>query len=89
VSNVVVLDRPTGWKVEKEPRLDHFGGYEPGLVQAARKIYRTFIDVHPDVTEAPLGVAIDRYSHRGKLIFSRMPALLPQETFIPFDVFDR
>jgi hypothetical protein len=87
VVNVVVLDRPTELPVDKASRRD--AGYDPALVHAARKIYRTFIDVHPDVAEDPLGVAIDRYSYRGKLIFSRIPALLPQETFIPFEVFDR
>ncbi|MBE9029130.1 hypothetical protein IQ266_05055 [filamentous cyanobacterium LEGE 11480] len=75
--------------VEQETRFERYSGYEPGLMQAARKIYRTFIDVHPDVTEEPLGVAIDRYSLRGKLIFTRIPALLPQETFIPFEAIDR
>jgi hypothetical protein len=89
VINVVVLDRPTEWPVENSSRSDREVGFEPALVHAARKIYRTFIDVHPDVDEDPLGVAIDRYSYRGKLIFNRIPALLPQETFIPFEVFDR
>jgi hypothetical protein len=83
VVNVVVLDRPTELPVDRDSR------YEPALVHAARKIYRTFMDVHPDVAEEPLGVAIDRYSYRGKLIFNRIPALLPQELFIPFEVFDR
>jgi hypothetical protein len=87
VVNVVVLDRPTELPVDKDSRFD--SGYEPALVHAARKIYRTFTDVHPDVDDDPLGVAIDRYTYRGKLIFNRVPALLPQETFIPFEVFDR
>jgi hypothetical protein len=88
VVNVVVLEKPTGLNVDKEPRIDRYG-FEPALIQAARKIYRTYMEVHPEVTEEPLGVAIDRYSYRGKLIFVRMPALLPQETFIPFELFDR
>jgi hypothetical protein len=89
VVNIVILDQPAELSVEQEPRFDRYSGYEPGLVQAARKIYRTFMTVHPDVMDEPLGVAIDRYSLRGKLIFNRIPALLPQETFIPFEAIDR
>jgi hypothetical protein len=88
VVNVVVLEKPTGLNVEKESRFDRYG-FEPSLIQAAHKIYRTYMEVHPEVTDEPLGIAIDRYSYRGKLIFVRMPALLPQETFIPFERFDR
>ena len=81
--NVTVLDKPTSSKVAREVRTD------PALLQAARRIYQTYMEVHPEVTEAPLGIAIDRYSYRGKLIFVRMPALLPQETFVSFERFDR
>jgi hypothetical protein len=83
VVNVTVLDKPTTSKVAREVRTD------PALLQAARRIYQTYMEVHPEVTEEPLGIAIDRYSYRGKLIFVRMPALLPQETFVPFERFDR
>ena len=89
MTNVVILEKPTELSVANEPRFDRYSDYEPGLLQAARKIYRTYVSVHPEVTEEPLGVAIDRYSLRGKLIFTRVPALLPQETFIPFEDIDR
>lgn len=89
MTNVVVLERPTELSVENEPRFDRDSNYEPGLLQAARKIYRTYINVHPELVDEPLGVAIDRYSLRGKLIFTRIPALLPQETFIPFEDIER
>jgi hypothetical protein len=88
VVNVVVLEKSVDLHVEQEPRIDRYG-FDPSLVSAARKIYRTYMEVHPEVTEEPLGIAIDRYTYRGKLIFVRMPALLPQETFIPFELFDR
>jgi hypothetical protein len=57
---------------------------DPSLLQAARQIYRTFYEVHPE-QERPLGVAIDRFTHRGKLIFTGKPVLLPQECFVPLN----
>lgn len=57
---------------------------DPTVIRAARQIYRTYIEVHPERIERPLGVAIDRYTYRGKLIYSRKPILLPQECFVPF-----
>lgn len=56
----------------------------PELIKAARYIYRTFYEVHPDVIQRPIGVAIGRRSHRGKLVFGEKPVLLPQECFVPF-----
>lgn len=56
---------------------------DPSLLQAARYIYRTYYEVHPDQVQRPLGVALDRYTHRGKLIFAGKPILLPQECFVP------
>ncbi len=61
---------------------------DPSLIQAARMIYETYYTVHPEVTDLPLGVAIDRISYRGKLIFKQKPALLPKECFIPFSSID-
>ena len=57
---------------------------DPALLRAARQIYRTYMEVHPDLPQRPTGVAIDRYTHRGKLIFKKKPILLPQESFVPF-----
>lgn len=56
----------------------------PELLKAARHIYRTFYEVHPEVMQRPLGVAIGRANHRGKLVFGDRPVLLPQECFVPF-----
>jgi hypothetical protein len=58
--------------------------HDPMVIRSARHIYETYYAVHPELTEPPLGVAINRVTHRGKLIFTRKPALLPQECFIPF-----
>jgi hypothetical protein len=56
---------------------------DPSLLQSARQIYRTYFEVHPDEVQRPLGVVIDRFNHRGKLIFNGRPVLLPTECFIP------
>lgn len=57
--------------------------FDPALLKAARHIYRTYYEVHPEVVERPIGVAIGRTTRRGKLIFGRKPILLPHESFIP------
>ncbi len=56
----------------------------PELIKAARHIYRTFYEVHPEVMQRPIGVAIGRHNLRGKLVFGDKPVLLPQECFVPF-----
>ncbi len=57
---------------------------DPALVRSARQIYVTYYEAHPTLTQRPLGVAINRFTHRGKLIFAGKPILLPQECFVPF-----
>ena len=67
---------------------DNFTAYlDPTLIRSARLIYETYFAVHPEI-ERPLGVAINRITHRGKIIFSGKPVLLPQECFIPFDLIE-
>jgi hypothetical protein len=58
---------------------------DPSLLQAAQQIYRTYYEVHPEQIRRPIGIAIDRYSHRGKLIFGEKPILLPKECFVPIN----
>lgn len=57
---------------------------DPAILRAARQIYRTYLEVHPNLTQRPTGVAIHRATYRGKLIFLDKPVLLPQECFVPF-----
>lgn len=71
------------WQEEYTDRLDLML-LDPALLRAARQIYRTYYEVHPDIAQRPYGVAIDRYTHRGKLIFRSKVVLLPQECFVPF-----
>lgn len=56
---------------------------DPALLKSARHIYRTYYEVHPEVVQRPIGVAIGRSTKRGKLIFGEKPVLLPHECFIP------
>lgn len=58
---------------------------DPALLKAARQIYRTFYEVHPEEMQRPIGVAISRKTHRGKLIFGERPVLLPTERFVPLN----
>lgn len=74
----------TGIDVNDE---DYTAYLDPTLVRSARLIYETYFAVHPDL-DRPLGVAINRVTHRGKIIFSGKPVLLPQECFVPFDLIE-
>ncbi|OLP16464.1 hypothetical protein BST81_21025 [Leptolyngbya sp. 'hensonii'] len=60
------------------------GLMDPSIVFAAREIYRIYRETHPTRTQPPLGVAVNQYTLRGKLILNRKPILLPQERFVPF-----
>ena len=55
------------------------------ILKTARNIYRIYYEVHPNISQRPLGVVINRNNHRGKLIFSHKPVLLPAECFVPFN----
>lgn len=72
------------WQREYQERTELPTLLDPTLLRAARLIYRTYYEVHREMTQRPFGVAIDRYTHRGKLIFRDKPILLPQECFVPF-----
>jgi hypothetical protein len=67
------------------PSMNFSALLDPSVLQAARQIYRTYFEVHPDFAQKPIGVAIDRYTYRGKLIFGNKAVLLPQECFVPLN----
>ncbi|NBD34005.1 MAG: hypothetical protein GVY17_13820 [Cyanobacteria bacterium] len=56
---------------------------DPYLLSAARHIYQKCYEVYPEKAEQTSGVAIDRETYRGQLIFKDKPILLPWESFIP------
>lgn len=61
---------------------------EPTLLRAARQVYRRYQEVHLERMERPLGVVVDRFTQRGHLIFRKKPAVLMNESFIPFDTIE-
>jgi hypothetical protein len=54
------------------------------ILSAAQNIYRVYVETH-GMQQRPHGVAIDRYTYRGQIIFSEQPILLPHECFVPID----
>ena len=60
-----------------------FTSLDPYLLSAAQHIYQKCYEVYPERAEQTRGVAIDRETHRGQLIFRERPILLPWEAFIP------
>ncbi|HEY9702382.1 MAG TPA: hypothetical protein V6C58_08045 [Allocoleopsis sp.] len=58
---------------------------DPALIRAARKVYQMYFEVDPDRIPRPMGVAVDRVTHKGHVIFSQRPILLPREYFVPFN----
>ncbi len=56
---------------------------DPNLLRAARRIYRTYCAINTKMSKRPFGVAIDKETHRGQLLFTTKPILLPRECFVP------
>ena len=55
---------------------------DPYLLNAARHIYQKCYEIHPEKAEQTQGIAINRETYRGQLIFNDKPILLPWESFI-------
>lgn len=51
------------------------------MLATAREAYQSYCQIHIDA-QPPVGVAMDRNTGRGQLIFSEQPILLPHECFI-------
>lgn len=56
---------------------------DPKLLRAARQIYRIYWAANPNLVQRTTGVAINKLTYRGILVFSSKPILLPQECFVP------
>ncbi|BBA78740.1 hypothetical protein RGRSB_0115 [cyanobacterium endosymbiont of Rhopalodia gibberula] len=52
------------------------------VLRAAQRIYRTYCVLQPKHNRRPSGIAINRKSKRGQLIFRENPVLLPGESFV-------
>ena len=68
------------------------GNLHPELIRVARDCYYTYLrDLErtgQSQTELPIGIAVDRVSHRAKPIVDRKQPLLPQEHFVPRHLID-
>jgi hypothetical protein len=62
---------------------------EPKLLRAARQIYRTYWVVNPNLVKRATGVAINKLTYRGTLVFSSKPIILLQECFVPLSQLDQ
>jgi hypothetical protein len=58
------------------------GRLDPSILHTAKAIYQGYRANRTKDAPIPLGVAIDRFTHRGQLVFTERPILLPQECFI-------
>jgi hypothetical protein len=69
------------------PQQEFYGLFDPALLRAGQDIYTYYCQINPepDKRRQPIGVAMNKLSYRGKLIFSSYPILLPQECFISVD----
>ncbi len=58
---------------------------DPSLVKSAREIYNNYRHFHVKIKKTPVGVAIDKNTHKGQLLFTDRPILLPNEYFISIE----
>lgn len=80
------IEPPTA-KATPMPQQDSYGLFDPALLRAAQDIYNFYCQINPDRERRrqPIGVAMNKLSYRGKLIFSSYPILLPEENFISIE----
>jgi len=68
------------------------GNLHPDLIRIARTTYQTYLtDRHrigQAIRDQPIGVAVDRVSHRATVIRHRSQPLLPQEYLVPLHLID-
>jgi hypothetical protein len=50
-------------------------------LHTARELYQTYLRIHANKAQQPLGVVLHRISCRGKLLFRDAAVLLPEESF--------
>lgn len=56
---------------------------DSNVIQAARKIYQTYLNLYSRIPKQPRGVVLNRKTFRGQLVFKEKPLLLPGEYFVP------
>ena len=73
---------PSRKKRSTQPKAPPSMFFDPTLITAAKRIYRTYCNLHSQLNKKPFGVAIDRETYKGQLVFGEKPILLPGECFI-------
>ena len=83
---MLTIEPPTANSTQM-PQPEFYEIFDPTLLKAGQDIYSCYCQVNPDQDRRrqPIGIAMHKLSHRGKLIFSSYPILLPQECFISLD----
>ena len=83
---MLTIEPPTASSTQM-PQPEFYGLCDPALLRAGQDIYNYYCQINPELDKRrqPIGVAINKLSYRGKLIFSSYPILLPQECFISVD----
>lgn len=61
---------------------------DPTIIQAARRIYRAYLNIYTQLQKKPFGVVINRKTFKGQLVFKEQPILLPEEYFIPINIIE-
>jgi hypothetical protein len=81
-----MIEPPTA-TVNQMSQQDFNGLLDPALLRAGQDIYSLYCELNPDRNHRrqPIGIAMNKISYRGKLVFSSYPILLPQEYFIAID----
>ncbi len=74
-------------RVEYPDRHEVNVNLDPLIVRAAKQVYRYYRDSYAAQLPRPLGVAIDRRTMEGKLVYKQV-LLLPQETFVSIDLIE-
>jgi hypothetical protein len=61
---------------------------EPAVLRVAQSIYRAYYEITENRVDQPIGVAVDRFTYRGQLVFGSKPILLPEESFVPISALE-
>jgi hypothetical protein len=74
------------------PETSGGGNLHPDLIRIARTTYHTYLNDRERtgqvMRDRPIGVAVDRVSHRATVIIHRTQPLLPQEYLVPLHLID-
>jgi hypothetical protein len=80
---VFTIDPPKA-KAMSMPQQNSDRSFDPDVLKVAQEIYNFYcqMDTKRELYRQPIGVAMNKLTYRGKLIFSSHPILLPDECFV-------